>query len=302
LVFATVVLKDEIGNILLQQRTDFNHWGLPGGALELDEDVNACARRELEEETGLTAGKLRLVGLYTDPHYDVVYPNGDYVQQYTICFAGRRHGGEMRPDGIETSDQAFLSLEQMESMNIPIWYRDMIRDALKDGPPAFRAPYAVKYPIDQFSDVRPLIGNSRYIGVGAAAAVLQEDGRLLAVQRRDSENWELPAGFSDLGENAAHTVQRITLEETGLKIMPETILAIYSSSDFNITFANGDEVKNVGTLFRARVVEGQLKADGREILQAAWLSPAEFLSRASDRYHPFFRLVFSRLSSGYVVS
>ena len=31
LVFGTVVLRDENGRILLQRRTDFSFWGLPGG-------------------------------------------------------------------------------------------------------------------------------------------------------------------------------------------------------------------------------------------------------------------------------
>ena len=109
LVFATVVLRDHHGHILLQRRSDFDFWGLPGGALEIDEDIETCARRELAEETGLAAGELRLVGVYTEPRYDVTYPNGDQVQQFTICFEGRVSGGRMQPDGRETTYQQFFA-------------------------------------------------------------------------------------------------------------------------------------------------------------------------------------------------
>jgi ADP-ribose pyrophosphatase YjhB (NUDIX family) len=49
LAFTSVVLRDDEDRVLLQRRTDFDVWGLPGGILELDEDLLSCARRELLE-------------------------------------------------------------------------------------------------------------------------------------------------------------------------------------------------------------------------------------------------------------
>jgi ADP-ribose pyrophosphatase len=44
--------------------------GLPAGTLELGETPEACARRELEEETGYRAGRLtQLASYYTSPGY-----------------------------------------------------------------------------------------------------------------------------------------------------------------------------------------------------------------------------------------
>ena len=45
LPFSSIILRDEQSRILLQQRTDFDFWGLPGGVLELDEDLESCAPR-----------------------------------------------------------------------------------------------------------------------------------------------------------------------------------------------------------------------------------------------------------------
>jgi 8-oxo-dGTP diphosphatase len=45
-------------------------WALPGGFLEADEDLDACARRELEEETGAKVAALRQFAVFSDPRRD----------------------------------------------------------------------------------------------------------------------------------------------------------------------------------------------------------------------------------------
>ncbi len=45
---AAIVIENDKGEILLQERTDRNKWGLPGGCQELGEDLREnCSKRSL---------------------------------------------------------------------------------------------------------------------------------------------------------------------------------------------------------------------------------------------------------------
>ena len=70
-------------------------WALPGGFMEMDETIEHCAVRELEEETGLRFAErdLRLVGVYSAPGRD---PRGR-----TVTVAFRVESGERRTESGE---------------------------------------------------------------------------------------------------------------------------------------------------------------------------------------------------------
>ena len=67
------------GKLLLQRRRDDGTWGDHGGCVELGETPEEAARRELMEETGLIAGTLEFLGVYSGPEFFHTYPNGDQV-------------------------------------------------------------------------------------------------------------------------------------------------------------------------------------------------------------------------------
>ena len=62
-----VFVRDGVGRVLLEKRSDCGLWGLPGGRIEPGESISEAARREVLEETGLTVNIMRLLGVYSDP-------------------------------------------------------------------------------------------------------------------------------------------------------------------------------------------------------------------------------------------
>ncbi|QKQ73872.1 NUDIX domain-containing protein [Nostoc sp. TCL240-02] len=44
---ARVIIEDNLGRVLLQKRSDFKLWGLPGGCPEVGESAEDCSAREV---------------------------------------------------------------------------------------------------------------------------------------------------------------------------------------------------------------------------------------------------------------
>ncbi len=57
--------------------------------------------------------------------------------------------------------------------------------------------------------------------LAAFATILDEQGRMLLVHRRDLDIWERPGGGVDEGETPWEAVIRETREETGLQVVAE---------------------------------------------------------------------------------
>jgi 8-oxo-dGTP diphosphatase len=76
---AIFTIRGERLEILLIRRGNRPYqgrWALPGGIVEEDEDLAVCARRELEEETGVTGLELEQFHAFGAPGRD---PRGRYV-------------------------------------------------------------------------------------------------------------------------------------------------------------------------------------------------------------------------------
>ncbi len=96
-VGSCVILEDAQGRILLQQRTDDRLWSFSAaGSMEPGETAEEAIRRELLEETGLTARALELYGVFTGPQEHHVYPNGDEVYNVEFAYTCRDWSGVLR--------------------------------------------------------------------------------------------------------------------------------------------------------------------------------------------------------------
>ena len=85
---AAIIIRNENGQILLQERTDRNKWGLPGGCQDLGEDLRVTAVREAFEETGikLDPNEIELIDTLSGESRKNSYPNGDIVYNNTSLY------------------------------------------------------------------------------------------------------------------------------------------------------------------------------------------------------------------------
>ena len=85
---AAIIIRNENGQILLQERTDRNKWGLPGGCQDLGEDLRITAVREAYEETGikLDPNEIELIDTLSGEARKNSYQNGDIVYNNTSLY------------------------------------------------------------------------------------------------------------------------------------------------------------------------------------------------------------------------
>lgn len=120
--------------------------------------------------------------------------------------------------------------------------------------------------------LRARVGGMRLLLPSVSAHVLDDVGRLLLVQQRDDGVWSTPGGVIEPDERPEDAVVRETLEETGLRVTPQRVLAVFGGPEFVVRYPNGDETQYVIAAYVCRVVGGTPRADGEETTAVHWWS------------------------------
>lgn len=108
-------------------------------------------------------------------------------------------------------------------------------------------------PISEYiKNIRAKIGRDLLLLPGVTAVVMNARAEVLLQLRRDTDTWAPPSGGVEPGETVAECAMREVLEETGIKIAPEAIVAVLSGEEYNVTYPNGDQLATVTTVFRCR--------------------------------------------------
>lgn len=112
---ACVILVNSNNELLLQLRKDNNCWGLAGGSMEIGESLEQVAKRELHEETGLTANILSLFNVYSGEDFYYKYPHGDEVYNVVTAYICRDYEGILRRDENEVEELKFFKFTEIPS-------------------------------------------------------------------------------------------------------------------------------------------------------------------------------------------
>jgi 8-oxo-dGTP diphosphatase len=109
--------------------------------------------------------------------------------------------------------------------------------------------------------------------VSVAGVVVNADGDVLIIQRRDNQHWEPPGGVLELGESFDEGVRREVLEETGISVEVERLTGAYKNLPRDI----------VALVFRCHPVDGA-PVTTDESVSVQWVAPKEALSRMAPAY------------------
>lgn len=109
--------------------------------------------------------------------------------------------------------------------------------------------------------------------VSVAGIVIRDDGRILAIQRRDNAHWEPPGGVLELDETFEAGVRREVLEETGVEVEVERLTGVYKNMPRGI----------VALVFRCRP-RGTAFTSTDEARHIDWLTVEEITDQMDPAY------------------
>lgn len=104
--------------------------------------------------------------------------------------------------------------------------------------------------------------------VAVGAAVGNDRGELLLIQRADSGVWLYPTGWCDVGYSAAEVVVKEVEEETGIIAEPERLIAVLDGLRLGMT-----RIPLYSLVFHCRAVGGSLAAHPLECHDVGWFRP-----------------------------
>lgn len=118
---------------------------------------------------------------------------------------------------------------------------------------------------------RPTLQPTHFVSV--AAAIVNDEGCVLAVRRRDNGEWEPPGGVLEPHETIEEGLVREVLEETGLLVEPEALTGVYKNMVRCI----------VALVFRCKVRSGILRTS-EETTAFAWLTSEEVAAHMAEAF------------------
>lgn len=129
-----VALIEREGTLLLDRRSDSGRWALIGGAIEADESFTDALRREVDEETGLTIGRLALFGTFSDPSRIAQYPDGNTVRIITLAYIAEVEPFDTLRPSVETTALRFFSQAALPDLDIVETHRHIVDRWLSSAP------------------------------------------------------------------------------------------------------------------------------------------------------------------------
>ncbi len=101
-------------------------WALPGGFCQESESMYDCARRELQEETGVTDVHMTYLNVYSNPGRD---PRG-WMISHAFCALVQEKTLRSRRANDDAADVRLFAVEEALAMELAFDHRSILQDAL----------------------------------------------------------------------------------------------------------------------------------------------------------------------------
>ena len=103
--------------------------------------------------------------------------------------------------------------------------------------------------------------------VAVGAAVTNDAGELLLIQRADSGIWLYPTGWCDVGYSAPEVVVKEVLEETGIEVEPVRLIGVLDGMRLGVS-----RIPLYSLIFFCRATGGSLQIHPLECTDAGWFT------------------------------
>lgn len=113
------IIRNDLGEILFQNKGNGEKWSLPAGAIEPGEAPAEALVREVWEETGLVVVPSKLLGVFGGNDFRYQYPNGHQVEYNIFLFECAVQSGSLSPIDNETADLRYFSPKDMPELALP---------------------------------------------------------------------------------------------------------------------------------------------------------------------------------------
>jgi 8-oxo-dGTP pyrophosphatase MutT (NUDIX family) len=205
--FSLVAISDRRGRLLMQERDEHAPvaplcWSLPGGGREGDESPLANARRELEEETGLTGIELHDLGRHR--HFT---PGVGW-----FGFAVFGATADLTDDDVECHEGLQMVFRDVDDL----WTLPLTASTAR------ALPDVVRHPAYTRVHGEPVVPERHSF----AGVILVDRRGWILLQERDEhpridpEKWGLAGGHVEPGEGFVVAAHRELEEETGVRLPP----------------------------------------------------------------------------------
>ncbi|MFJ5763668.1 NUDIX domain-containing protein [Neobacillus sp. NPDC093182] len=126
IVRPSVAIINKKGEILLS-RCPGATWGIPGGILQLNESVEDCIKRNVQEDIGIHINNLKLFGVYSGEELNTKpeYGENEY-HTVAIGYLCTDFDGVVTPDENQAIEAKFFKLDQLPEETDPFIEKKLV--------------------------------------------------------------------------------------------------------------------------------------------------------------------------------